>query len=125
MIGWRFDNSYSKLPKNMFSKINPTPVKAPKLIIFNHSLSKEMGLDFSKTKDDELAMIFSGNQLPKGAETIAQAYAGHQFGHFTILGDGRALIIGEHITEKKLRLDLQFKGSGKHPTQEVQMEGQH
>jgi uncharacterized protein YdiU (UPF0061 family) len=114
-IGWQFDNTYSSLPESMLSKLSPTPVKAPEIVIFNDSLSKKLGLDFSKISKKELASIFSGNQLPIGSESIAQAYAGHQFGHFTILGDGRALMIGEHITKDNKRYDLQFKGSGKTP----------
>ena len=111
-IGWKFDNTYSSLSQSMLSKLNPTPVKTPELILFNHSLSKEIDLDFSEIDDKELALIFSGNQLPEGSESIAQAYAGHQFGHFTILGDGRALTIGEHLDKNKNRYDIQFKGSG-------------
>ncbi len=114
-IGWQFDNTYSKLPKNLLSKLNPTPVKFPEVVLFNHSLSKEIGLDFSEIDNEKLALTFSGNQLPDGSETIAQAYAGHQFGHFTLLGDGRALVIGEHIDKSKKRYDIQFKGSGKTP----------
>ena len=114
-IGWQFNNTYSKLPESLLSKLNPVPVKMPEKVIFNNSLSKEIGLDFSKIKDKELALIFSGNLLPRGSESIAQAYAGHQFGHFTILGDGRATILGEHISKKNERFDIQFKGSGKTP----------
>ena len=114
-IGWQFDNTYLKLPKNLLSKLNPTPVKSPEVVLFNHSLSKEIGLDFSEIDNEKLALTFSGNQLPDGSETIAQAYAGHQFGHFTLLGDGRALVIGEHIDKNKKRYDIQFKGSGKTP----------
>ena len=80
----------------MFSKLNPIPVKTPELVLFNHDLSKEIDLNFSQIDSRELALIFSGNQLPEGSDSIAQAYAGHQFGHFTILGDGRALTVGEH-----------------------------
>ena len=114
-IGWRFDNTYSKLPDTMLSKISPIPVKAPKLVMLNYPLSKELGLDFSITNDENLSLIFSGNLLPKGSESIAQAYAGHQFGHFTILGDGRAIVMGEHLSKKNERFDIQFKGSGKTP----------
>ena len=114
-IGWQFDNTYTKLPDNMFSKLSPIQVKAPESVIFNNSLSKEMGLDFSNTNNEDLALIFSGNLLPKGSDTIAQAYAGHQFGHFTILGDGRAIVIGEHLSKNNKRFDIQFKGSGKTP----------
>ena len=99
----------------MLSKVKPTPVKDPETIIFNHDLSKEIGLDFSKINEHEIALIFSGNKLPNGSETISQAYAGHQFGHFTILGDGRAHIVGEHVTRQKKRFDIQFKGSGQTP----------
>ena len=74
-----------------------------------------MGLDFSNIDNKELSKIFSGNSLPKGAKSIAQAYAGHQFGHFTMLGDGRAVLLGEHISKNNQRLDIQFKGSGQTP----------
>jgi len=114
-IGWRFDNTYSKLPDTMLSKLSPIPVRAPKLIIINKSLSKELDLDFSIINEENLSLIFSGNLLPKGSETIAQAYAGHQFGYFTMLGDGRAIIMGEHLSKDNKRFDIQFKGSGKTP----------
>jgi len=114
-IGWRFDNTYSKLPSSMLAKLSPTPVKAPELVVLNYSLSKVLGLDFSSVSDKNLASIFSGNLLPEGSDTIAQAYAGHQFGYFTMLGDGRAIIIGEHLSKNNKRFDIQFKGSGKTP----------
>ena len=114
-IGWRFDNTYSKLPSSMLAKLPPTPVKAPELVFLNHSLSKMLGLDFTDLNDKNLASIFSGNLLPEGSDTIAQAYAGHQFGHFTLLGDGRAIVIGEHLSKNNKRFDIQFKGSGKTP----------
>ncbi len=114
-IGWRFDNTYSRLPRTMMSHLNPIPVKAPKAVIINYSLSKELGLDFSNTNNENLAMIFSGNLLPEGSAAIAQAYAGHQFGHFTTLGDGRAIVVGEHLSKNNKRYDIQFKGSGKTP----------
>ena len=114
-IGWHFDNTYSCLPDIMLSRLNPVPVKSPKIIVLNEELSKELGLNFSSINDEELAAMFAGNLLPEGSESIAQAYAGHQFGHFTILGDGRAIIIGEHVTKNKKRYDIQFKGSGMTP----------
>ena len=114
-IGWRFDNTYSKLPGSMLTKLAPTPVKTPELVALNHSLSKDLGLDFSNINDKNLASIFSGNLLPEGSDAIAQAYAGHQFGHFTLLGDGRAIVIGEHLSKNNKRFDIQFKGSGKTP----------
>lgn len=114
-IGWRFDNTYVRLPEIMLSKLDPVEVKSPKLIILNEELSEELNLDFSLITNKNLALMFSGNKLPKGSESIAQAYAGHQFGHFTNLGDGRAVVIGEHLTLKNKRFDIQFKGSGQTP----------
>jgi uncharacterized protein YdiU (UPF0061 family) len=87
-------------------------VPAPEPIIFNHPLARELGLDLESLPDDELAQLFSGNALPEGAEPLAQAYAGHQFGHFAMLGDGRALLLGEHVAPDGTRYDLQLKGSG-------------
>ena len=112
-IGWHFDNTYSKLPKSFLENIKPVPVKDPKLIILNKNLAEQLNLDFSKFSDTDLAKIFSGNSLPEGSETIAQAYAGHQFGHFTMLGDGRAVMLGEHLDKENKRFDIQFKGSGR------------
>jgi len=111
-IGWHFDNTYSKLPNIFSSEVLPTKVKSPDLIILNDDLSKELGLDFSTTNNKNLSELFSGNLLPKDSKTIAQAYAGHQFGHFTMLGDGRATLMGEHVTKDNERFDIQFKGSG-------------
>ena len=111
-IGWRFDNTYVHLPKIMLSKLSPIPVKSPKLVILNDTYSKELGLDFSVINNDSLASLLAGNSLPDGSEPIAQAYAGHQFGYFTMLGDGRAIIIGEHLAKNNNRVDIQFKGSG-------------
>ena len=112
-IGWHFNNTYSKLSDTFREEIKPVLVKNPELIIFNESLASELNLDFSKIDKKELSKIFSGNVLPKGSSSIAQAYAGHQFGHFTMLGDGRAVLIGEHTTKSNNRYDIQFKGSGK------------
>jgi uncharacterized protein YdiU (UPF0061 family) len=112
-IGWHFDNTYSKLSNTFIEDIKPTPVHDPELVILNEQLAKELNLDFSKTKEKDLSLLFSGNSLPDGTNTIAQAYAGHQFGHFTMLGDGRAVLLGEHIANKNNRFDIQFKGSGR------------
>ncbi len=114
-VGWRIENSYAKLSGEILTKIRPAFIKDPKLIIFNKDLAKNLGLDFSLLNKIEIANIFSGNVLPEKSECIAQAYAGHQFGHFTILGDGRAILLGEHLTKNKKRFDIQFKGSGKTP----------
>ena len=83
--------------------------------MINDKLAKEINLNFSLKDKSELSNLFSGNLLPEGSSSIAQAYAGHQFGHFTMLGDGRAILIGEHITKNNERFDIQFKGSGKTP----------
>ena len=112
-IGWHFDNSYSKLSKTFKEDIKPTPVHEPELIILNEDLAKDLNLNFSGLDKKKLAEIFSGNSLPDGTNSIAQAYAGHQFGHFTMLGDGRAVLLGEHIVNKNQRFDIQFKGSGR------------
>jgi uncharacterized protein YdiU (UPF0061 family) len=114
-IGWHFDNSYSKLPKIFKEDINPVAVNSPEILILNKALANKLNLDFSNINDDDLSKIFSGNILPEGSNSIAQAYAGHQFGHFTMLGDGRAVLIGEHLTKNNERFDIQFKGSGRTP----------
>ena len=112
-IGWCFDNTYYKLPDSFKENINPIPVKNPELIILNKNLADELNLDFSNLNNEQISKQLSGNSLPEGSNSIAQAYAGHQFGHFTMLGDGRAVLIGEHLSKKKDRYDIQFKGSGK------------
>ncbi|SVE19964.1 uncharacterized protein METZ01_LOCUS472818, partial [marine metagenome] len=114
-LNWRFDNSYARLPEAFFTRLEPMPVKEPKLVLFNHNLASTIGLDVKDIRDRKLAEQFVGNDLPDGATPIAQAYAGHQFGNFTMLGDGRALILGEHIAPDGQRNDIQFKGSGRTP----------
>ncbi len=112
-IGWHFDNTYSKLSKTFREEIKPTPVHDPNLVILNKELAEDLSLDFSKIDNKDLAKLFSGNILPSNTSTIAQAYAGHQFGHFTMLGDGRAVLLGEHLVNGTKRFDIQFKGSGR------------
>ncbi len=112
-IGWKFYNSYLQLPKDMQSKQTPDKVKNPKIVLINHDLSEELGINISDLDEAYLASVFSGNQLPDGSDTVAMAYAGHQFGHFTILGDGRAILLGDHINGKKQRYEIQLKGAGK------------
>ena len=112
-INWNFENTYFNLSESFKENIDPIPVKNPELILLNDELASSLNLDFSKTSHKELSKIFSGNLLPEGSNSIAQAYAGHQFGHFTMLGDGRAVLIGEHITKSNKKYDIQFKGSGK------------
>jgi uncharacterized protein YdiU (UPF0061 family) len=105
---WNFNNSYTKLPEIFYTNQSPTTVRAPKLIIFNHSLASSLGVPLQLE-------VFAGNEIPKGAEPLAQAYAGHQFGYFTMLGDGRAVLLGEQITDSGERFDIQLKGSGRTP----------
>ena len=112
-INWKFDNTYSKLSRSFRELIKPTPVHNPEIVIFNHKLAEDLNLNLSKLSKEELSNIFSGNDLPKETKTLAQAYAGHQFGHFNMLGDGRAVLLGEHLDNKKNRYDIQFKGSGR------------
>ena len=112
-IGWHFDNTYSKLSNTFKENIKPTPVHDPELLILNEELASTLNLDFTKTDKKKLAEIFSGNSIPEETNTIAQAYAGHQFGHFTMLGDGRAVLLGEHLVKNDNRFDIQFKGSGR------------
>ncbi|MGA0861499.1 MAG: protein adenylyltransferase SelO, partial [Pelagibacteraceae bacterium] len=114
-IGFKFENTYAKLPDILVTKLVPVPVKKPKLIIFNNRLAKDLGLDVNSVSEDDLTNLFSGNKLPAGSEPLAQAYCGHQFGHFVMLGDGRAIVLGEHLTPSGKRIDIQFKGSGRTP----------
>ena len=113
--GWRFDHSYTRLPEVFYSKANPVAVREPGLAIFNHALARSLGLDADRLDSSEGAAIFAGNRIPDGACPIAQAYAGHQFGHFTMLGDGRAILLGEHLAPDGRRFDIQLKGSGRTP----------
>ena len=113
--GWNFDNSYARLPQAFYARLNPVPVPAPQLVVFNAALARFLGLNPDALKGEEGAAVFSGNRLPEGAEPLAQAYAGHQFGSFTMLGDGRAILLGEQVTPQGERFDIQFKGSGRTP----------
>jgi len=113
--GFHLESTYAELPAVFFSKLSPTPVSQPELVIFNEKLADEIGLDLSGMDGEERTKLLSGNLVPEGIEPLAQAYAGHQFGNFTMLGDGRAIVLGEHLTPSGQRLDLQFKGSGRTP----------
>jgi uncharacterized protein YdiU (UPF0061 family) len=113
--GWNFDNSYVRLSESLYERINPVPVRAPRMAVFNRTLSDTLGLQTEALEGDEGTAIFAGNRIPGGADPIALAYAGHQFGHFTKLGDGRAILLGEHITPNGYRFDIQLKGSGQTP----------
>jgi uncharacterized protein YdiU (UPF0061 family) len=107
-----FDNSYIKLPDALFAIQHPVSVKQPELCLFNAELAQSLGLDIPA--EENLSELLSGNSIPPGTTPISQAYAGHQFGHFTNLGDGRAVLLGEHVAETG-RVDIQFKGSGRTP----------
>ena len=107
-LGLRFESTYSELPPIFFTKLFPTPVSNPELVIFNEKLAIETGINFSGIPEEDKTGFLSGNVVPAGIEPFAQAYAGHQFGNFTILGDGRAILLGEHITPIGGRLDIQL-----------------
>jgi uncharacterized protein YdiU (UPF0061 family) len=111
-VGWKFDNTYRRLPAELRAPGAPAKVRAPRAVVVNHGLARELGLDAERLAA-EAAETLGGNALPEGAEPIAQAYAGHQFGHFTMLGDGRALLLGEHVTPAGKRVDVALKGSGR------------
>ena len=113
--GWSFDNSYARLPELFFTSTNPTPVSSPKLIILNDALATSLGLNVQALQNEEGVAVFAGNRIPEGASPLAQAYAGHQFGHFTMLGDGRAVLLGEQINPQGERFDIQLKGPGRTP----------
>lgn len=112
VAGWLFDNSYLSLPQPFYSRQKPSAVRQPQLVLLNRALAESLGLNAEVLASGEGTAVFSGNQIPQGGEPIAQAYAGHQFGHFTILGDGRAILLGEQITPAGERFDIQLKGSG-------------
>ena len=113
--GWNFDNSYSLLPNSFYRQVNPSSVQSPKLVMLNSSLAESLGLKPHALQKTDGVAVLSGNRLPEGSAPLAQAYAGHQFGHFTMLGDGRAILLGEQITPRGERFDIQLKGSGRTP----------
>jgi len=110
--GFRWEPVYSKLPEALYRPERPTPVRAPKLLVLNEPLAKELGLDSTALATEDGAALLAGNLAIENVTTIAQAYAGHQFGHFTMLGDGRAILLGEHRTPSGKLVDVQWKGSG-------------
>jgi uncharacterized protein YdiU (UPF0061 family) len=110
-FGWNFDNTYVRLPEVFFERVNPAPTPKPQMVLFNEKLAQNLGLN-AKELADRGHEFFSGNSLFEGSEPIAQAYAGHQFGHFNMLGDGRASLLGEHVTPAGERFDIHLKGSG-------------
>ncbi len=116
VTGFSFDNTYIRDLPGFYAPWQPEPVAAPALLYLNSVLADDLCLDLGSYDSSGLADLFSGKRLPEGAEPIAQAYAGHQFGHFNPeLGDGRALIIGEVNDSQGRRFDIAFKGSGRTP----------
>lgn len=113
--GWSLDNSYASLPNVFFTKQHAAPVRAPRLIILNEPLAARLGMNAQALRSMDNVSVLAGNEVPKGADPLAQAYAGHQFGHFNMLGDGRTLLLGEQITPQGERFDIQLKGSGVTP----------
>ncbi|WP_439814358.1 protein adenylyltransferase SelO [Zavarzinia sp. CC-PAN008] len=111
-----FDNSYARLPDRFYARIAPTPVAQPSLVRINRPLATSLGLDADWLASDEGVAVLSGSQVPEGAEPLAMAYAGHQFGNFVPqLGDGRAVLLGEVVDRQGIRRDIQLKGSGPTP----------
>jgi uncharacterized protein YdiU (UPF0061 family) len=110
-FGWNFDNTYSKLPDPFFERVNPVLFSNPKLVLFNEKLAQELELNVDELKVQG-QIYFSGQALFENSKPLALAYAGHQFGHFNMLGDGRAHLLGEHVTSKGEKFDIQLKGSG-------------
>lgn len=115
MKGWHLEHTYASLPHLFHADVTPTAVQAPDVVVLNVPLAESLGLDAGALGDDRGAAFFSGNQLPPGARPLAQAYAGHQYGHFTTLGDGRAILLGEQVTPGGFRFDVQLKGAGRTP----------
>lgn len=111
--GWNLENSYAKLPELFYTPLKLETVSMPKLVVLNQRLAEELGLDAEALRSQAGIDILAGQALPANAKAIAQAYAGHQFGYFTMLGDGRAMLIGEQLTPAGERFDIQLKGSGR------------
>src|SRR5262245_19387173 len=112
-MAFTFDNTYARLPDRFYARVTPTKVRAPRLVKVNRPLAKLLGIDADELASPEGMEVLAGNRLPNGAEPIALAYAGHQFGGFVRqLGDGRALLLGEVVGTDGRRRDIQLKGSG-------------
>ncbi|WP_460448728.1 protein adenylyltransferase SelO [Alsobacter sp. SYSU BS001988] len=115
-LSFPFDNSYARLPAGFFARVNPTPVAGPRLVKINSELARDLGLDPDALASPEGVEILAGQRVPEGAEPLAAAYSGHQFGHFSPqLGDGRAILLGEVVDRSGARRDIQLKGSGLTP----------
>jgi uncharacterized protein YdiU (UPF0061 family) len=111
-VGWTFEHTYSRLPEVLSGAAQPAVFREPRVSILNHRLAEELGLDLTSLSPESAAAVFAGQELPSGSLPIAQAYAGHQYGGFTMLGDGRAILLGEHRTPTGRLVDIQLKGAG-------------
>ena len=115
-VRFAFDNSYARLPSSFYARVSPTPVSAPHLLKLNQELAVQLGLNPVELATQAGVEILAGKRIPEGAEPIATAYAGHQFGQFVPqLGDGRAILLGEIVDQEGVRRDIQLKGSGRTP----------
>ena len=111
-----FENSYARLPERFFRFLPPTPVSSPRLIRLNEALALDLGLSPAALSVPEATEVFAGNRVPEGAEPLAMAYAGFQFGNWVPqLGDGRAILLGEVVGRDGVRRDIQLKGAGPTP----------
>jgi uncharacterized protein YdiU (UPF0061 family) len=113
--GWNLTSTYTDLPEPFYVRHKPQPVARPEMVIFNEKLAESLDFDAQELQEAASAEIFAGNTLPPGADPIAQAYAGHQFGTLNQLGDGRAILLGEQLTSRGDRFDIQLKGAGQTP----------
>ena len=111
-LGWNIDNSYTELPEKFFSKVKTNRIEMPRLLVLNEDLCRALGLDITEIESKKGIDMLVGNHPIPGGIQLAQAYAGHQFGNFTMLGDGRAMLIGEHTTVDGKKFDVQLKGAG-------------
>src|SRR6202046_4481000 len=115
-VRFGFENTYARLPEHFYARLDPTPVAAPRLVKLNVELARNLGLDPDALASPRGVEILAGNRVAEGAEPMALAYAGHQFGHFVPqLGDGRAVLLGEVVGRDGVRRDVQLKGSGPTP----------
>lgn len=114
-VGWNLENTYTELPELLYTAINVNPVSNPKLVILNDAVATSLGLNSKELESTHGVEVLGGNKVIEGGIPLAQAYAGHQFGNFTMLGDGRALLLGEQITPSGELVDIQLKGSGRTP----------
>lgn len=114
-ISLKLESTYTNLPDIFYTELSPVPVVNPEVVIFNQKLTEDIGLDLTHLNPQQKADLLAGNLIPDGCTPFAQAYAGHQFGNFTMLGDGRAIILGEHLSSSGKRFDIQYKGSGRTP----------